>query len=55
MVHGLMFSVSASIVIDAPREKVWEVMFDFPAYKDWYAYMLSPDKFLTEPPRCPFV
>ena len=30
-----IFSVSSSSLIDAPREKVWEIMLDFESYKEW--------------------
>jgi len=30
-----VFSVSSSILIDAPIEKVWSILLDFPSYKEW--------------------
>ncbi|KAI0272636.1 hypothetical protein BC834DRAFT_966632 [Gloeopeniophorella convolvens] len=30
-----VFSIRASVLIDAPRDKVWNVLLDFPAYKEW--------------------
>lgn len=30
-----VFSVSASIVIDAPRDVVWDVLMDWKAYHEW--------------------
>ncbi|RDB23643.1 hypothetical protein Hypma_009299 [Hypsizygus marmoreus] len=30
-----VFSVSSSIIINAPRNKVWSVLLDFPSYKEW--------------------
>ncbi|KAG5644274.1 hypothetical protein DXG03_008759 [Asterophora parasitica] len=34
-----VFMVSSSILIDAPREKVWSVMLDFPSYKEWNPFV----------------
>ncbi|KAG6836980.1 hypothetical protein H0H93_016933 [Arthromyces matolae] len=34
-----VFSVSSSISIDAPREKVWSIMLDFPSYKEWNPFI----------------
>jgi hypothetical protein len=36
-----VFSVSASIIIDAPRDKVWNVLLDFPKYHEWFVFLLS--------------
>ena len=33
-----VLAMTASAVIDAPIEKVWEVLVDFPSYPEWYAY-----------------
>ncbi|KAJ7153546.1 hypothetical protein C8R43DRAFT_885558 [Mycena crocata] len=30
-----VFTVADSILIDAPREKVWQVLLDFGSYKEW--------------------
>ncbi|KAJ7756238.1 hypothetical protein B0H16DRAFT_1417236 [Mycena metata] len=30
-----VFSVAHSILINAPREKVWDVLLDFKSYKEW--------------------
>jgi len=30
-----VFSVSGTSLIDAPREKVWKVLLDFPTYGQW--------------------
>ncbi|KAF8064013.1 hypothetical protein FPV67DRAFT_1420573 [Lyophyllum atratum] len=35
LVEDGVFSVSSSIVIDAPLEKVWSIILDFPSYKEW--------------------
>ncbi|KAG5637081.1 hypothetical protein H0H81_005813 [Sphagnurus paluster] len=34
-----VFSVSSSIMIDAPIEKVWQIMLDFPSYKEWNPFV----------------
>ncbi|VDC05177.1 unnamed protein product [Peniophora sp. CBMAI 1063] len=34
-----VFSVSSSIVIDAPPSVVWKVILDFPAYKEWNSFV----------------
>ncbi|KAF8147804.1 hypothetical protein K438DRAFT_1734093 [Mycena galopus ATCC 62051] len=31
--------ISTSVIIDAPREKVWEVLVDFGAYEKWNPYI----------------
>lgn len=31
-----VFSVSASITIDAPRATVWQVLMDWGSYHEWY-------------------
>jgi len=36
-----IFSVSSSILIDAPRDKVWSIILDFPSYKDWNTFARS--------------
>ncbi|KAF8154106.1 hypothetical protein B0H34DRAFT_720351 [Crassisporium funariophilum] len=36
-----VFSVSSSSLIDAPREKVWSIMLDFPSYKEWNTFVRS--------------
>ena len=33
-----VFSVSASSSIDAPLEKVWSILLDFPSYKKWQEF-----------------
>lgn len=40
-----IFSVSASVVIDAPRDKVWEIITDFPSYKEWCVYVKAVREF----------
>ncbi|KAG6334787.1 hypothetical protein ID866_4305 [Astraeus odoratus] len=35
LVEDGVFSLSASIVIDAPRDVVWEVLMDWKAYHEW--------------------
>lgn len=45
-----VFSVSASILIDAPREKVWQILLDFPKYREWYVLSSNVELFLT---TCP--
>ncbi|KAF9480311.1 hypothetical protein BDN70DRAFT_623161 [Pholiota conissans] len=44
-----VFSVSSSALIDAPLEKVWAIMLDFPNYTKWNSFvrkmtMVSPSK-----------
>ncbi|KAJ7701585.1 hypothetical protein B0H17DRAFT_1045902 [Mycena rosella] len=34
-----VFTVAESILIDAPREKVWEILLDFGSYKEWNAFV----------------
>ncbi|KAJ7270741.1 hypothetical protein B0H12DRAFT_1093639 [Mycena haematopus] len=34
-----VFTVADSILIDAPREKVWEILLDFGTYKEWNAFV----------------
>ncbi|KAL1679425.1 hypothetical protein EV122DRAFT_209991 [Schizophyllum commune] len=34
-----VFAASASCVIDAPREKVWQILCDFPKYKEWNPFV----------------
>ncbi|GJE92890.1 SRPBCC domain-containing protein [Phanerochaete sordida] len=36
-----VLAVTASAVIDAPVEKVWEVLLDFPAYPEWNTFVRS--------------
>jgi len=36
-----VFSVSASCSIDAPLEKVWSILLDFPSYKKWNSFVRS--------------
>jgi hypothetical protein len=36
-----VFSVSASCSIDAPVEKVWSILLDFPSYKKWNSFVRS--------------
>ena len=33
-----VFSVSSSCSIDAPLEKVWSILLDFPSYKKWQGF-----------------
>ena len=33
-----VFSVSASCTVDAPLEKVWSILLDFPSYKKWQEF-----------------
>ena len=33
-----VFSVSASSSIDAPLEKVWKILLDFPSYEKWQEF-----------------
>ncbi|KAF8064045.1 hypothetical protein FPV67DRAFT_199419 [Lyophyllum atratum] len=39
LVENGVFSVSSSILIDAPLEKVWSIMMDFPTYKEWNPFL----------------
>ncbi|KAG6836981.1 hypothetical protein H0H93_016934 [Arthromyces matolae] len=34
-----VFSVSSSILIDAPPEKVWSIILDFPSYEEWNPFV----------------
>jgi len=34
-----VFHVSASVIIDAPRDKVWRVLLDFPKYHEWNPFV----------------
>jgi hypothetical protein len=34
-----VFFVSASIIIDAPRDRIWDVLLDFPKYREWCVYL----------------
>ncbi|KAJ7756237.1 hypothetical protein B0H16DRAFT_1674773 [Mycena metata] len=34
-----VFTTAGSILIDAPREKVWQVLLDFGSYKEWNAFV----------------
>ncbi|EGO02924.1 hypothetical protein SERLA73DRAFT_176393 [Serpula lacrymans var. lacrymans S7.3] len=34
-----VFALSANIIIDAPREKVWEVLMDWKSYREWNAFV----------------
>ncbi|KAF8192634.1 hypothetical protein K438DRAFT_1829429 [Mycena galopus ATCC 62051] len=34
-----VFTVADSILIDAPREKVWEILLAFGSYKEWNAFV----------------
>ncbi|KAL1740709.1 hypothetical protein HDZ31DRAFT_46957 [Schizophyllum fasciatum] len=38
-VNDGVFAVSASCVINAPREKVWAILCDFPRYKEWNPFV----------------
>ncbi|KAF7339813.1 hypothetical protein MVEN_01897800 [Mycena venus] len=33
-----VFSVGDSVLINAPREKVWKILLDFPSYEEWNPY-----------------
>lgn len=30
-----VFAVQASTLIDAPVDKIWEILLDFPSYPEW--------------------
>ncbi|KZP12881.1 hypothetical protein FIBSPDRAFT_897872 [Athelia psychrophila] len=34
-----VFAVSVSSVINAPRDKVWKILIDFPAYHEWNPFV----------------
>ncbi|KAF5314328.1 hypothetical protein D9619_011772 [Psilocybe cf. subviscida] len=34
-----VFSVSSSALIDAPRDKIWSIMLDFPSYTNWNTFV----------------
>ncbi|KAF8995488.1 hypothetical protein BDQ17DRAFT_1250571 [Cyathus striatus] len=36
-----VFSAQASVIIDAPLEKVWEAILDFPSYPNWNPFARS--------------
>lgn len=36
-----VFAITAGTVIDAPIEKVWEALLDFPSYPEWNSLMRS--------------
>ncbi|KAJ4476345.1 hypothetical protein C8J55DRAFT_561758 [Lentinula edodes] len=40
-VSSAVFSVSGSIVISAPPEKVWQTLLDFDSYKQWNPFVRS--------------
>ena len=33
--EGAVLALTASAVIDAPIDKVWSVLLDFPSYPEW--------------------
>ena len=33
---GGVFVLGTSQLMDAPKEKVWQILKDFPSYKEWY-------------------
>ncbi|KAF8901018.1 hypothetical protein CPB84DRAFT_1708650 [Gymnopilus junonius] len=34
-----VFHVHSSVLIDAPREKVWDILMDFSSYEKWHCYI----------------
>lgn len=38
-----VLTVTASSIIDAPIEKVWEVLLDFSSYPEWYVSHLGDE------------
>ncbi|KAF9562909.1 hypothetical protein CPC08DRAFT_706433 [Agrocybe pediades] len=34
-----IFYATSSIVIDAPRDKLWSILTDFPSYKEWNTFV----------------
>ncbi|KAF8797601.1 hypothetical protein BYT27DRAFT_7204409 [Phlegmacium glaucopus] len=53
-----VFSVSSSSLIDAPLEKVWSIMLDFPSYNKWNSFVrrqvlmnASKEPLLDQTPR----
>jgi hypothetical protein len=37
-----VFTIRSSISIDAPKQKVWNVLLDFPSYREWCVGSYSP-------------
>ena len=33
-----VFAIRSSISIDAPKQKVWDVLLDFASYKEWCVF-----------------
>lgn len=46
-----VFSISASIVIDAPRDVVWDVLMDWKAYHEWNPFVRN--QYLTDASKRP--
>ncbi|KAI9458825.1 hypothetical protein F5148DRAFT_1287301 [Russula earlei] len=38
-----VFTIRSSISINAPKRKVWDVLLDFPSYKEWNPYIRSQE------------
>jgi len=54
-----VFSVGTSITIDAPIEKVWSILLDFPCYHEWNPFVraqtvVDPTTELPLPDQTPF-
>ncbi|KAF9078299.1 hypothetical protein BDP27DRAFT_1412300 [Rhodocollybia butyracea] len=47
-VSSAVFSISGSVLIDAPPEKAWEILMDFDSYKQWNPFVRS-QKILNNP------
>jgi len=36
-----VFAIRSSISIDAPKQKVWDVLLDFASYKEWHVCLYN--------------
>ena len=49
-----VFAVNASVVIDAPIDKVWGILLDFPSYPEWWGLpFYTPRGVRTDRLACP--
>ncbi|KAI0651198.1 hypothetical protein C8Q79DRAFT_18231 [Trametes meyenii] len=46
------FTVNATVTIDAPIDKVWEILLDFPKYTEWNPFVRS--QVITDKDKKPF-
>jgi len=49
---GSVFTIRSSISIDAPKQKVWDVILDFASYREWRVgpYFMMGHRLLNEGP-----